>query len=92
MIGLVVLCQNMFNPMAESCKRKHLRLLDTLGVMTPNVLLDGSLTEKNILKCSSATCLYRICRFLSDLGPAEKILCPDVTAMKLPKMGMKTIL
>ena len=41
MIALGLLCQKMFNLMAGSCKRKHLRLLDTLGVMTSKVQMDG---------------------------------------------------
>ena len=41
MIALGLLCQKMFNLMAESCEGKHLRLLDTLSVMTSKVEMDG---------------------------------------------------
>lgn len=62
----------MLNLMAESCKRKYLRLLDNLGVMTSKVQMDGSVIVK---QCSSTICLCGICRFMSELGPAENIPC-----------------
>ena len=57
-IALVLLCQKMFNLIAESCTRKHLRLLDTLGV---NSSIIG---YTMICHAESAD--------LSELHPAEK--------------------
>ena len=47
MIGSVLLCQKCFILMAEFCERKHLKLLDTLGVMISRVQTDGLIAAKN---------------------------------------------
>ena len=48
MIGSVLCRQKVFFLMAESCERKHLKLLDTLSVMTSSVQMGDLIAGKTL--------------------------------------------